>query len=42
VRELWGWFVAYTTNVYITIYDQWPGRMGHFWTLAVEEHFYLI
>lgn len=42
VRETWGWLVTYGTNFYITFFDTWPGRMGHFWTLAVEEHFYLI
>jgi peptidoglycan/LPS O-acetylase OafA/YrhL len=41
-REVWGWLVTYTSNVYITLYEQWPGRLGHFWTLAVEEQFYLV
>lgn len=41
-REIWGWLVTYTTNIYITINNEWIGRLGHFWTLAVEEQFYLI
>jgi peptidoglycan/LPS O-acetylase OafA/YrhL len=41
-REVWIWLVTYTTNIYITIYGDWAGRFGHFWTLAVEEQFYLI
>jgi peptidoglycan/LPS O-acetylase OafA/YrhL len=41
-REIWGWLVTYTTNFYITLNNEWVGRMGHFWTLAVEEQFYLI
>jgi peptidoglycan/LPS O-acetylase OafA/YrhL len=41
-REIWGWLITYTTNVYITVNNEWIGRFGHFWTLAVEEQFYLI
>lgn len=41
-REVWGWLVTYTSNVYITLNNDGLGRMGHFWTLAVEEQFYLI
>ena len=41
-REIWGWLVTYTTNIYITVNNEWVGRFGHFWTLAVEEQFYLI
>jgi peptidoglycan/LPS O-acetylase OafA/YrhL len=41
VRDVWVWLVTYTTNFYITINDVWVGRFGHFWTLAVEEQFYL-
>lgn len=41
-REVWIWLVTYTTNVYITVFNTWVGRLGHFWTLAVEEQFYLV
>jgi peptidoglycan/LPS O-acetylase OafA/YrhL len=41
-REIWGWLITYTTNIYITVNNEWIGRLGHFWTLAVEEQFYLI
>jgi peptidoglycan/LPS O-acetylase OafA/YrhL len=41
-REVWPWLITYTTNIYITLNDAWVGRLGHFWTLAVEEQFYLI
>jgi peptidoglycan/LPS O-acetylase OafA/YrhL len=41
-REIWGWLITYTTNIYITVNNEWVGRLGHFWTLAVEEQFYLI
>jgi peptidoglycan/LPS O-acetylase OafA/YrhL len=41
-REVWVWLVTYTTNIYITFHGDWVGNLGHFWTLAVEEQFYLI
>ena len=38
-----GWLWAYGTNVYQAWTGQWAfGRFNHFWSLAVEEHFYLI
>lgn len=40
-RDVWGWLATYTTNIYITVNNVWIGRMGHLWSLAVEEHFYL-
>ncbi len=41
-RAIWVWLATYTTNIYITINNEWVGRLGHFWTLAVEEQFYLV
>ena len=37
----WFWAATYTTN--IAVVNGWvdPGALGHFWTLAVEEQFYL-
>jgi len=42
-----GWLWLYGTNIKIGLTDQWVFRYGqqelnHFWSLAVEEHFYLI
>lgn len=34
---------SYTTNVCMSIKDSWCfGSLDHFWSLAVEEHFYLL
>jgi len=41
-RELWGWLVSYTSNIYITVHNIWMGVFSHFWSLAVEEQFYLL
>lgn len=40
-REIWGWLVSYTANIYITVFNTWVGLFSHFWSLAVEEQFYL-
>lgn len=42
VRELAPWLFSYTTNLYIAGQGEWIGDIGHFWTLAVEEQFYLV
>jgi peptidoglycan/LPS O-acetylase OafA/YrhL len=41
-RLVWPWLVSYTTNIYISVHHQWIGPAGIFWTLAVEEQFYLL
>jgi len=41
-RQLWPWLASYTTNIYISVHHQWIGDAGIFWTLAVEEQFYLV
>jgi peptidoglycan/LPS O-acetylase OafA/YrhL len=41
-REIWMWLMTYTTNIYIVAQGEWVGSFGHFWTLAVEEQFYLM
>lgn len=40
-REIWLWLVTYTSNIHITVSDTWLGQFSHFWSLAVEEQFYL-
>jgi peptidoglycan/LPS O-acetylase OafA/YrhL len=46
VRADFGWHLAYLTNVRIAInaaHNQYPlWSIGHFWSLAVEEQFYLV
>jgi peptidoglycan/LPS O-acetylase OafA/YrhL len=41
VRETIGWHLAYLSNVQIFATGEWPGPISHFWSLAVEEQFYL-
>lgn len=37
------WHFAFLSNFWIgVVHDGWPGTVSHFWSLAVEQQFYLI
>lgn len=40
-RALFPWLISYTTNIYQSIHNTDVGSFNHFWSLAVEEQFYL-
>jgi peptidoglycan/LPS O-acetylase OafA/YrhL len=42
VRETLGWTLSYTANFYFFQRGAWHGVISHFWSLAVEEQFYLV
>ena len=42
VRESLGWHLAYLSNAFIYRQGTWQGAVSHFWSLAVEEQFYLV
>lgn len=42
VREQWGWHALYATSVLVARENAWVGLPSHFWSLSVEEHFYLL
>lgn len=37
-----GWLLTYLSNVKAYFAENFDATLGHFWTLSVEEHFYLI
>jgi peptidoglycan/LPS O-acetylase OafA/YrhL len=41
MRATLRWHVAYLSNFFIYKHHQWVGAGSHFWSLAVEEQFYL-
>lgn len=41
ISETWPWHAAYLSNVYFYFHG-WHGQLSHFWSLAVEEQFYLV
>lgn len=42
VRETIFWHLTYLSNVYFVVIGKGHGSVTHFWTLAVEEQFYLV
>jgi peptidoglycan/LPS O-acetylase OafA/YrhL len=42
MRSEWGWHAAYLSNFYFYIQGAFTWPIGHFWSLAVEEQFYLV
>jgi len=41
-RETLLWHLGYASNVLMALQNGWSGPLSHFWTLAVEEQFYLV
>lgn len=41
-RDTFWWHAAFLTNHYIGQTGIWPQLLSHFWTLAVEQQFYLV
>jgi peptidoglycan/LPS O-acetylase OafA/YrhL len=40
-RQAWAWL--YGVNVYLARHEEWSfSYLNHFWSLSVEEHFYLV
>jgi len=42
VRETVWWHVSYLSNFLFAVRNDWVGRVSHFWSLAVEEQFYMV
>jgi peptidoglycan/LPS O-acetylase OafA/YrhL len=41
-RELFPWLATYTSNIYSSVTNEYAGNFHHFWSLAVEEQFYVL
>ena len=42
VREILVWLLTYTLNIYAAMQGKWMDHFAHFWSLAVEEQFYIV
>lgn len=42
ISEKFGWYAFYSSNIFSYLQQSWDGNIGPFWSLAVEEQFYLI
>jgi len=40
-REIFLWLLTYTFNIQVSIQGWFPENVSHFWTLSVEEQFYV-
>src|SRR6185437_13919219 len=40
-REIFPWLVTFSSNIYQSIHNVYVDDFNHFWSLAVEEQFYL-
>lgn len=40
-RIVFPWLISYTSNMYQSLHNEFIGDFNHFWSLAVEEQFYL-
>jgi peptidoglycan/LPS O-acetylase OafA/YrhL len=36
-----GWYVFHLSNIHIAMLGEWPGGTSHFWSLAMQQQFYL-
>ncbi len=41
VRDTFAWCMLYGTNIYMAVNQTWMGVIDHFWSLSVEEQFYV-
>lgn len=41
-RETWMWHLTFLTNFYMVSTNEWVGSLSHFWSLSVQEQFYLL
>jgi len=42
IRSSWPWYVAFLQNSLLFTARRWDGFLSHFWSLAVEEQYYLV
>lgn len=38
----WPWYVFHVSNLHMAMLGYWPSGTNHFWSLAVQQQFYLI
>ena len=42
IADSWPWLVTFTYNFWVASVGGWPDHFAHFWSLCVEEQFYLL
>lgn len=41
-RETWAWSLTFTTNILLVLQNDWVGSLSHFWSISLQEQFYLL
>ena len=41
-RESWAWHLTFLTNMLIVWNNAWVGSLSHFWSLSMQEQFYML
>lgn len=41
-RETWAWSLTFTTNILLVLQNDWAGSLSHFWSISLQEQFYLV
>ncbi len=42
MRGALGWYVFHLSNIHMAFLGEWPAGTNHFWSLAMQQQFYLI
>lgn len=42
VHSALAWYAFHLSNIHMASLDQWPAGTNHFWSLAIQQQFYLI
>lgn len=38
----WPWYAGHLSNIHMAFLDRWPSGTNHFWSLSMQQQFYLI
>ena len=42
MHAAFGWYFCHLSNIHIAMLGEWPSGTNHFWSLAIQQQFYLI
>lgn len=42
VRQAFGWYALHLSNIHMAFLGYWPGGTNHFWSLSMQQQFYLV